>query len=65
MYLIHSEDDFVPPVHSTDLEATAEAKGVPKGRIQTQVVTGSAHGGSLLSEPGVYDRIVAWLKSKA
>ncbi|MFH9588188.1 alpha/beta hydrolase [Streptomyces luteogriseus] len=65
MYLVHSEDDFVPPAHSTDLEATAEAKGVPSGRIQTQVVAGAAHGGSLLSAPGVYDRIVAWLKSKA
>ncbi|MFJ7294779.1 alpha/beta hydrolase [Streptomyces collinus] len=65
MYLVHSEDDFVPPVHSTDLKATAEDKGVPSGRIQTQVVAGSAHGGSLLSAPGVYDRIVAWLKSKA
>ncbi|MEV5433816.1 alpha/beta hydrolase, partial [Streptomyces sp. NPDC052701] len=65
MYLVHSEDDFVPPVHSTDLEATAEANGVPDGRIQTHTVTGSAHGGSLLSEPGVFDRIVVWLKSKA
>lgn len=65
MYLVHSEDDFVPPSHSTDLEATAEAKGVPDSRIQTRIVPGSAHGGSLLSEPGVFDRIVDWLKSKA
>ncbi|GAA1426078.1 hypothetical protein GCM10009601_34200 [Streptomyces thermospinosisporus] len=65
MYLVHSEDDFVPPSHSTDLEATAEAKGVPDNRIQTRIVPGSAHGGSLLNEPGVYDRIVDWLRSKA
>ncbi|MEG8278888.1 alpha/beta hydrolase [Streptomyces sp. AHA2] len=64
MYLIHSDDDFVPPTHSTDLEATAESRGVPSGRIQTHVVTGSAHGGSLLSEPGVFDRVVVWLKGK-
>ncbi|MCM2579120.1 alpha/beta hydrolase [Streptomyces meridianus] len=65
MYLLHSEDDFVPATHSTDLEATAEKNGVPAGDITTRIVTGSAHGGALLSQGTEFDRIVSWLKAKA
>lgn len=65
MYLIHSENDFVPAIHSTDLEATAEANGVPDGEIQTQIIPGSsAHGGALLTED-VFAQIVVWLRNKA
>ncbi|MGW0735106.1 alpha/beta hydrolase [Streptomyces sp. NPDC002851] len=66
MYLLHSDGDFVPPAHSTDLEAVAEAKGVPAGDIQTHIVTGStSHGAALLGESGIYDSVVAWLKNRA
>lgn len=64
MYLVHSEGDFVPATHSTDLEATAEAKGVPAGDIETRVLTGSAHGAALLSESTVHSDVVAWLKNR-
>ncbi|WP_371790343.1 alpha/beta fold hydrolase [Streptomyces sp. NBC_01471] len=65
MLLMHSEDDFVPAIHSTDLETTAEAKGVPDADVETQIVPdSSAHGGALLSEPGVYDSVVTWLKAR-
>lgn len=63
MYLIHSENDFIPVTHSTDLE-TAEETGhdMPADGITVQTITGSAaHGGALLDEPGVIDSVLAWM----
>ncbi|MGH3310325.1 MAG: alpha/beta hydrolase [Streptomyces sp.] len=65
MFLVHSESDFVPATHSTDLEATAEANGVPAGDITTKVVANSsAHGRGLLSTTGMFESIVDWLKAR-
>jgi acetyl esterase/lipase len=63
MYLIHSENDFVPVAHSTDLEQTEEVThDMPSNGITVQVVPGSsAHGGALLDEPGVIDSILTWM----
>ncbi|WP_283890152.1 alpha/beta fold hydrolase [Streptomyces pakalii] len=63
MYLVHSTGDFVPPTHSTDLEATAESKGVPDADIETTIVPNStAHGGALLSDTKTYTSILNWLR---
>ncbi|MFJ9322762.1 alpha/beta hydrolase [Streptomyces globisporus] len=65
MLMVHSDGDFVPPVHSTELEAAAKAAGVPASNVTTRIVTGStAHGGSLLGTPGMFDTVVSWLKAR-
>ncbi|MFI8200923.1 alpha/beta hydrolase family protein [Streptomyces sp. NPDC085942] len=65
MLLVHSDGDFVPPAHSTELEAAAKAAGVPASDVTTRIVTGStAHGGSLLSTPGMSETVVSWLKAR-
>ncbi|UPT46828.1 MULTISPECIES: alpha/beta hydrolase [Streptomyces] len=65
MLLVHSDGDFVPPAHSTELEAAAKAAGVPASDVSTRIVTGStAHGVSLLSTPGMSETVVSWLKAR-
>lgn len=62
MLLVHSDGDFVPPVHSTELEAAAKAAGVPASNVATRIVTGStAHGQTLLGTPGMFATVVSWL----
>lgn len=65
MLLVHSDGDFVPPVHSTELEAAAKAAGVPASDVSTRIVTGStAHGQTLLGAPGMFATVVSWLKAR-
>ncbi|MET9926744.1 MULTISPECIES: alpha/beta hydrolase [unclassified Streptomyces] len=65
MLLLHSDGDFVPPVHSTELEAAAKAAGVPASDVTTRIVTGStAHGQAVLGTPGMFDTVVSWLKAR-
>ncbi|MFC8620754.1 alpha/beta hydrolase [Streptomyces anulatus] len=65
MLLVHSDGDFVPPVHSTELEAAAKAAGVPASDVATRIVTGStAHGQNLLGAPGMFATVVSWLKAR-
>ncbi|WP_241835861.1 MULTISPECIES: alpha/beta hydrolase [unclassified Streptomyces] len=65
MLLVHSDGDFVPPAHSTELEAAAKAAGVPASDVSTRIVTGSTtHGVSLLSTPGMSETVVSWLKAR-
>ncbi|MFQ6856086.1 alpha/beta hydrolase [Streptomyces sp. 35M1] len=65
MLLVHSDGDFVPPAHSTELEAAAKTAGVPASDVTTRIVTGStAHGGSLLNTPGMSDTVISWLKAR-
>ncbi|MFB8216348.1 alpha/beta hydrolase [Streptomyces anulatus] len=65
MLLVHSDGDFVPPAHSTELEAAAKSAGVPASDVSTRIVTGStAHGVSLLSTPGMSETVVSWLKAR-
>ncbi|MFJ6614347.1 alpha/beta hydrolase [Streptomyces sp. NPDC091289] len=65
MLLLHSDGDFVPPVHSTELETAAKAAGLPASDVTTRIVTGStAHGQALLSAPGMFDTVVSWLKAR-
>ncbi|GLY79216.1 alpha/beta hydrolase [Actinoallomurus iriomotensis] len=63
MYLIHSENDFIPAIHSTDLETAEEVNhDMPTGGITVQTIPGSsAHGGALLDEPGVTDSVLSWM----
>ncbi|OMI39370.1 alpha/beta hydrolase [Streptomyces sparsogenes] len=64
MYLLHSEDDFVPAAHSTDLEAAEEAKGMPDADVTTEILPGSAHGGGLLDEAGVPAEVLGWIGAR-
>ncbi|MFJ4967165.1 alpha/beta hydrolase [Streptomyces sp. NPDC088729] len=65
MLLVHSDGDFVPPAHSTELEAAAKAAGVPASNVTTRIVTGSAsHGQTLLGTPGMFDTVVSWLRAR-
>ncbi|PVC80681.1 alpha/beta hydrolase [Streptomyces sp. CS090A] len=65
MLLVHSDSDFVPPVHSTGLETAAKAAGVPASDVSTRIVTGSAaHGPALLGTPGMFTTVVSWLKAR-
>ncbi|TDD79060.1 alpha/beta hydrolase [Actinomadura rubrisoli] len=60
MYLIHSQQDFVPATHSTQLcEALTQAH-VP---CTTETTTGSHHGGALFQVPGLRDKVLTWLKA--
>jgi hypothetical protein len=63
MYLIHSENDLIPTIHSTDLETAEEVNhDMPANGITVQTIPGSsAHGGALLDEPGVTDSILTWM----
>ncbi|GHJ29487.1 hypothetical protein TPA0910_39200 [Streptomyces hygroscopicus subsp. sporocinereus] len=65
MYLIHSEDDFVPAQHSLDLEEAEEVgHDMSADGVTVETVAGSnAHGGALLDEPGMPDKILQWLGS--
>ncbi|MEU2759146.1 alpha/beta hydrolase [Streptomyces sp. NPDC007094] len=65
MLLVHSDGDFVPAAHSTELEAAAKAAGVPASDVATRIVTGStAHGQALLGTPGMFATVVSWLKAR-
>lgn len=60
MYLIHSQEDFVPATHSTQLCTALTQTHVS---CVTETTTGNYHGGSLFKVPGLRDKILAWLKS--
>ncbi|QYX77977.1 alpha/beta hydrolase [Streptomyces akebiae] len=65
MFLLHSENDFVPVRHSLDLEAAEEgAHNMPANGVTVETVAGSAHGGALLKEPGVADRVLGWIAER-
>ncbi|WP_200308853.1 alpha/beta fold hydrolase [Streptomyces adelaidensis] len=65
MYLLHSKGDFVPVQHSLDLEAAEESDhSMPANGVTVETVAGSSHGGALLDEPGVADRVLAWIAER-
>jgi acetyl esterase/lipase len=65
MFLLHSEDDFVPVRHSLDLEAAEEdAHNMPANGVTVRTVAGSSHGGALLKEPGVAERVLGWIAER-
>ncbi|MER6091738.1 alpha/beta hydrolase [Streptomyces bluensis] len=65
MYLIHSEGDFVPVQHSLDLEADEEVEhDMPLDGVTVETVPGSAHGGGLLDETVMADKVMAWIAGK-
>ena len=65
MYLLHSKGDPVPVRHSLDLEAAEEADhNMPANGVTVKTVAGSSHGGALLDEPGVADRVLAWIAER-
>ncbi|KAB2340014.1 alpha/beta hydrolase [Actinomadura rudentiformis] len=60
MYLIHSQQDFVPPHHSTRLCERLRAKRVP---CTARTVAGDAHGMGLLVLPGERDTLLKWINA--
>jgi acetyl esterase/lipase len=61
MYLVHSQNDFVPPAHSTDLCNKLKAKGVSCTAV---TVSGSnKHGTALLSFTTVRTNVLKWLQA--
>lgn len=65
MYLIHSEDDFIPVQHSLDLESAEETDhDMPASGVTVETVAGSgAHGGALLDAPGMPGKVLQWIES--
>ncbi|MGW0709269.1 alpha/beta hydrolase [Streptomyces sp. NPDC002643] len=62
MYLIHSEDDPAPATYSRELEASEEIDhNMPANGVTVETVPGSSHGGALLKEKGVADRVLSWI----
>lgn len=65
MYLIPPQEDFVPVAHSTDLEAAEEVShDMPADGVTVEAVPGAAHGGGLLDEPGMLDKVLAWIDTR-
>ncbi|WP_181800507.1 alpha/beta hydrolase [Streptomyces ipomoeae] len=65
MYLIHSKGDFVPVQHSLDLEAAEEVDhNMPANGVMVETVAGSSHGGALLDESDVADRVLSWITER-
>ncbi|MEU6374130.1 alpha/beta hydrolase [Streptomyces sp. NPDC046909] len=60
MLLIHSQRDFVPVAHSTEL-ADAE-RGLGQRDVTVRVVAGAGHGGGLVGEAEVKGAVVGWLR---
>lgn len=65
MYLIHSQDDFIPVQHSLDLEEDEEVQhDMPADGVTVETVPGAAHGGALLDEPGMKDKVLTWIDAR-
>lgn len=65
MYLVHSAGDAVPVQHSLDLEAAEETDhNMPGNGVTVETVAGSAHGGALLKDPKVAERVMAWIAER-
>lgn len=60
MYLLHSQGDFVPSAHSSDLCTALKSHSVS---CTLTIVSGSEHGGGLLSVSGVHTKILNWLQA--
>lgn len=59
MFLMHSENEFVPPSHSIKLCTKLTAVAVP---CTTRVAAGDAHATSLLNDAENTDVLFTWLK---
>ncbi|MFE7760075.1 alpha/beta hydrolase [Streptomyces sp. NPDC057438] len=65
MYLIHSKGDPVPAQPSLALEAAEEKDhNMPANGVTVKTVAGSAHGGALLDDPKVAERVTAWIAER-
>ncbi|GLY87483.1 alpha/beta hydrolase [Actinoallomurus iriomotensis] len=60
MYLLHSQGDFVPSTHSSDLCTALKAKSVS---CTLTVVTGSGHASAILKVDGIHTKILNWLQA--
>ncbi|GAA4495105.1 hypothetical protein GCM10023191_035320 [Actinoallomurus oryzae] len=60
MYLLHSQGDFVPSTHSSDLCTALKAKNVS---CTLTVVTGSGHASAILKIDGIHTKILNWLQT--
>ncbi|HEV7933722.1 MAG TPA: alpha/beta hydrolase, partial [Actinomadura sp.] len=61
MYLVHSQNDFVPPAHSTELCGKLKAKNVSCTAV---TVNGSnRHGTGLLGFTTVRNNLLKWLQA--
>ncbi|MXQ66115.1 alpha/beta fold hydrolase [Actinomadura rayongensis] len=61
MLLMHAAGDFVPVTHSTELASALRAAGVA---ATVRTVAGNGHGTAQLGDPGVYSRILAFLRAR-
>lgn len=57
MLPIHSERDFVPPAHSTELAAAERRLGHQDITVRT--LEGASHGGALMSQ--ARELVLSWL----
>ncbi|HSX99864.1 MAG TPA: alpha/beta hydrolase [Streptomyces sp.] len=65
MYLLHSKGDPVPVQPSLDLEAAEETDhNMPANGVTVKTVAGSSHGGALLNDPRVAERVMAWIAER-
>jgi acetyl esterase/lipase len=58
MFLAHSIGDFVPSRHSIELSERLKRAGVP---VEVRILPGRAHGGDLLAEPALFERVLTWI----
>ncbi|MBT2209193.1 alpha/beta hydrolase [Actinomadura sp. NEAU-AAG7] len=60
MYLVHSQQDFVPAAHSTQL---CSALTQVRVSCTAETTAGSYHGSALFQVPGLRDRVLGWLRA--
>lgn len=60
MFLTHSAGDFVPVAHSTGLAHAQTVAGLRD--VTVRIEPGAAHGGELLRDPAVAQRVLRWLR---
>ncbi|MEV7197840.1 alpha/beta hydrolase [Streptomyces sp. NPDC093510] len=63
LLLVHSAEDFVPPVHSGELARVQRGLGLAD--VTTRTTSGPAHGGPLLRTPGTSRSVLRWLRAHA
>jgi hypothetical protein len=58
MLIVHSDGDFVPYAESVSLRDALKNAGLP---VVLRKEQGSAHGGSMLSDPVLYRLVLSWI----
>ncbi|MDA0636529.1 alpha/beta hydrolase [Nonomuraea sp. MCN248] len=61
MLTVHAQDEFVPPAQSELLKQSLGKLGVP---VETITMPGQSHSSALYREPGVAERVQAWITAR-